>query len=137
MKENFEKQLKTLITETTAEINANKEKEYSSELDQIFDQSKTEKKKEIYDQALVDLNKSTDLNQFILHGIEKSEKEIDSATKERKEIRASIAIGDTIDQKKNGEVNGSIVAYNTLLQVCLDNSSESARADYKARTTNQ
>jgi phage-related minor tail protein len=133
-KETITKQIKTFITDVGVEISKLNDRNFSNELDKKFDSKKLDSKKEIYDQVLVDLTKSTDLNTFLLHQIEKAEKEIEKATEERKDLRTKIESGASIDHEKNGEINGNMVAWNEILHMCIDGMSAGAAEDQKARS---
>lgn len=125
--------IKTLITNTGIEISALDKREFTNELDKVFESKKLETKKAVYDQALVDMVKAEDISAFTLHEIKEAEKNISDFTKKRKEARQKLGEGGTLDQEENGKINGKIIGWNEILGVCLEATSELAKADYLSR----
>jgi len=132
-KDRIEKKIKELVVVNNAEITVAKGKQYTNELDKLFEDKKLEEKNNVYQQALVDLEKSNSVPEFVLHESQESEKNIGVLSEKRKGLRFKIEDGVSIDHGKNGELNGGIVAWNEILSVCMEVSSESAKSDHLSR----
>lgn len=127
------KGIKKFITDTTTELKEVEGKNYTNELDKLYENKKLNKKLSVYKQALVDLEKSENVDKFILKEIEIAEDKTEKGKKSREEIRKEMNSGSSIDHEKNGEINGEIMGWSDIISLCLDMMSESAKLDYRDR----
>ena len=133
-KEVIEKKIKALVSTNNTEMTATKSKQYTNELDKEFEEKKLEEKNNVYEQVLVDLQKSDNATEFLLLGIENSEKNINISSEKRKGLRFKIEDGVSINHGENGKLNGNIIAWNEILSVCMEVSSEFAKSDHLSRS---